>query len=608
MAAIGTEGLSVSIGGAAASGVLLGSVRVVRRLMEVSTGELTIRGAPADVTIPEARDAVEIRDVGADRVIFGGSVRRTRRTVIRGAALIEIRVSCTGHERRFRETALSPADGIRIAKLDTAAEQFEAVVDLLSGEGFSAATPLPDLGDAWGEDLRLQTADEVMRGIARAAGAVFVTSPAKAVSVHLTSALPDSGVTLDAGACAAAQLATDPKNYRTRQYVLSGDIAPLISFVGDGATTEFDLAGRSEAGTVTATAAPSYVGPRSGAGVQVPDGTDIIQWAAAADENVWGDDNVPVYADLTSLEQFAGNNPEFRILAFSDTGRFRLQTHVPPEGVFGRRDLTDEWESSPRAITITAPGLADLVIPGPQNDAATELMDATEPYAWRFPASFYNAMWDGDSLADWIDAIENLSADERSMMQVIFSDAATLAERAKLFIEGIRRLTVDGVLKSLGGENDDWQFEPATQILSTSGSAPPNNDVIRATTSAKRLTEAEEAATVPVDHVERSGIGDIDGALNRPGELLALHASPSERVAAQLTLDNRNHHDIAETVALQAAFASILGVENPDPADEWITATVSIRDEGKLIHYALQIQRDRFETETLEFWRLLRSQ
>ena len=601
MAQIGTEGLSVSIGGAAASGVLLGSVRVVRRLMEVSTGEFTIRGAPANVTIPETRDAVEIRDVGADRVIFGGVVRNARRTVIRGAALIEIRVNCTGHQRRFRETALSLDDGVRIAKLDTAAEQFEAAVDLLSGEGFSVAAPLPDLGGRITDDLRLQTVDEVLRNIARVAGAVFVTSPTKEVSVHLTSALPDSGVTLDAGACEAAQLATDPKNYRSRQYVLSGDIAPLVSFVGDGSTTEFDFHGREEASIVTITAAPSYVGPRSGANVipgSVP-GADVIQWAAPPAATFWNDSNVPVFGDLTPLALIEGQFPEMRVLVFGSSGRFVLWTAIG-----SRNDLNDEWETSPRAITITAPGLADLVIIGPNHPDAMP-MDTTENYEWGIPG--HATMWDGDSLADWIDAVENLSADERSMMQVIYSDAATLAERAKLFIQGIRRLTVDGDLQSLGGENDDWQFDPATQILSTSGSAPPNNHVIRATTSAKRLTEGEEAATVPVDHVERSGIGDIDGALARPAELLALHASPSERVATQLTLDNRNHHDIAETVALQAAFASILGVENPDPADDWITATVSIRDEGKLIHYALQIQRDRFETETLEFWRLLRS-
>ena len=172
----GTQGVSVQFGGAATSGVET-RVRIRRRLNEIGDARLTMIGAPADLTIP-ARTATpwRSRTFNCPACCSAGTSGPRAVEIIDGGELLEVTVPCVGHEQRLQDTIISPADGIRIVQLATAAEQIQEIVKLLEGEGFTTGT-LPDLGDGQTTDMRFKPAYVVLRAIAEAASAVLDCLP-----------------------------------------------------------------------------------------------------------------------------------------------------------------------------------------------------------------------------------------------------------------------------------------------------------------------------------------------------------------------------------------------------------------------------------------------
>ena len=78
-------------------------------------------------------------------------------------------------------------------------------------------------------------------------------------------------------------------------------------------------------------------------------------------------------------------------------------------------DLSDAWEGNAAAITIEAPTLRALVVPGPTNAAATS-QDTSEPYGWNAPVSY------SGGLTQWLTDFRALSSSQKGQAVAVFDD------------------------------------------------------------------------------------------------------------------------------------------------------------------------------------------
>ena len=601
----GTEGLSVQFGGAAASGVET-RARIRRRLNEIGDARLTMIGAPADLTIPEDGDTVTITDVGESRVLFGGNVRTPSVEIIDGGDLLEITVPCVGHEQRLQDTIISPADGIRIVQLATAAEQVQEIVKLLEGEGFTTGA-LPDLG-AYAEDMRFKPAYGVLRAIVEAASAVLIVSPEKEVTAPLLTALPSSGVTLDSTNTTDPRRSVDPKDRRTTQYLIGGVLDRTLAFVGDGSAKAFDLTGTEDPTDIEITlGAPTDVGTT---------GIPAIQFVQ------WGFRTGVSYGDLSALSDPPGDSVLLRRLRIGTAisglttsqklRRIELNTSTTTsETSNNREDLSVGWEDSLRAITIKAPGLEDLVIPGPRA-SGVEDSDASEPYKWIVSQAQADAMYGGAGLEAWKLAIEALSSSERDQMQGIFSDGTTAAEGISLSVRSVSRVTVNNVEvdPAPDDEGSEWRFDlPSQQVIQdAAATALTSSQTLRVGISANRVAEDVVDEDPPVGRVLRAtDVLDSDAILARVVAEREAHTDPAERIRGGIAIGAKLHVDIGQTVAMDTTFAGLLQVDTPAASDTWVLSVVTIQTAGDLLRYSFATQRDRYETESLDYWRELRA-
>ena len=58
---------------------------------------------------------------------------------------------------------------------------------------------------------------------------------------------------------------------------------------------------------------------------------------------------------------------------------------------------------------------------------------------------------------------------------------------------------------------------------------------------------------------------------------------------------------------MDTTFAGLLQVDTPAEGDTWVLSVVSIQTAGNLLKYGFRTQRDRYETESLDYWRELRA-
>ena len=614
MATAGTQGVSVTFGGVATSGVET-RVRIRRRLSEIGDARLTMIGAPADLTIPEDGDTVEITDVGESRVLFGGNVRTPSVEIVDGGELLEIMVPCVGHEQRLQDTIISPADGIRIVQLDTAAEQIEEIVKLLEGEGFTTGT-LPDLGDGYAEDMRFQPAYAVLRAIVEGASAVLIVSPEKEVTAPLLTALPPSGETLNGSNVTDPRRSVDPKDRRTQQYLIGGTLERTLTFLGDGTAKAFDLTGTVDPVDVDVDfPAVSSIEDRPGP-------YQRIRWIVCQQQSIGRETATrgglawEPYRPIPPRRVAFGASTSDRSLevarqrlresgAFCWTCRIRSRQTVAPKTCWkcGKRHR----EQSRCKVN----GLDDLVIPGPNADGV-ELSDDTEIYRWRVSAATAAAMYGGAGLPQWITDFRAAPEADQDSMTAIFSDGTTAAEGISLSVRGVTRVTVDNVEvdPAPDDEGSEWRFDlPSQQLIQdAAATALTSSQTLRVGIRANRVAVDEVDDDPAVGQVTKAtDLVDTDLLLARVLSERESHSDPAERIRGGIAIDAKIHVDIGQTVALDTAFAGLLQVDTPAAADTWVLSVVTIQTAGNLLRYGFSTQRDRYETESLDYWRELRA-
>ena len=595
--------MSVQFGGAATSGVET-RVRIRRRLNEIGDARLTLIGAPADLTIPANGDTVEITDVQLSRVLFGGNVRTPTVEIIDGGELLEVTVPCVGHEQRLQDTIISPEDGIRIVQLATAAEQVQEIVKLLEGEGFTTGT-LPDLGDGQTTDMRFKPAYAVLRAIAEAASAVLVVSPGKEVTAPLLTALPSAGVTLDGNNTTDPRRSVDPKDRRTQQYLIGGALERTLAFVGDGVAKAFDLTGTEDPTDVE---------------IEMPTPATGATGFPAIQRVGWLFQSSVSYGDLSALAATPGNSVLLRQLTIGNPSagpsttegsrRISLLTSTTAaETAQNREDLSGGWEESPRAITASAPGLADCVIPGPAADGV-EADDLGEPYHWTISQAQADAAYADGGLEQWKLDVAALSAADLADLVATFSDGTTAAERISLSVTAVSRVTVSNVEVEVDSDGAEWRFGlPSQQLIQASGAT--------ALTTSQTLRSGFRPTEWPwmrwTKTPRSAGCCGRATCWIRTSSWRAFtaereaHAEPAERIRGGIAIRAKLHVDVGQTVAVDTALAGLLQVDTPAASDTWVLSVVSIQTVGDLLKYGFSTQRDRYETESLDYWRELRA-
>lgn len=157
----------------------------------------------------------------------------------------------------------------------------------------------------------------------------------------------------------------------------------------------------------------------------------------------WADETAGL-GDVSDLRASAGSAHLTSILIRPlANGRVVMQVRetVPGGGAGGGPDLTAAWEQSPHALTLRAPGVSDLVIPGPDH-ASSANRDTTEPYGWRVAAASVAAH------TAWRTAFLALPSAQQQAAQVILDDGGTLAGIARSRIR--TRGALDAVAKQGG--------------------------------------------------------------------------------------------------------------------------------------------------------------
>ena len=99
------------------------------------------------------------------------------------------------------------------------------------------------------------------------------------------------------------------------------------------------------------------------------------------------------------------------------------------ETPFDREDLSTEWATNANAITLRAPTLDDLVLPGPNEpNVPADTDDPTEPYDWRLSHSQWASAYNGSSAADWLSDFDALTAAQQASVTLILDDGVPVAE------------------------------------------------------------------------------------------------------------------------------------------------------------------------------------
>lgn len=542
-----------------------------RRVSEVSTAQFLMRGLPANLAeIPEDGHSVEIKDKQQNRTLFGGTIRSPRYRLLDGGEVMDIDVRCSGHERRFRDHVIASEDAIRISAEPTAQQQVEELVSLLSTEGFTSS--VPGLGARYEGDMRFRTIDSVLRSIMLQAEAIYTVSPDKEVSAVLLSGVRASGFTLDANNTQQASLQIDPKDHRTQQTVIGNSILRSETLDTNGTRTRFRL---GLPGT------PNQVVIQAGDGKQ---GSSVI-WDLTGAHSL----------DALAVQTARSNN--LTRLAISSINSINLDIG---DAATSER-LVPSWEANVAAITISVPGLDDLVLPGPTNPD-NQSTDMSEPYQWQLTAAQAAAAVAG-GLQQWRTDYLALSASARAQTTFNFDDGVTTAEN--IDIRSLSRLTVGGTEQAMGRSNSVYSFDPARQeVIATT--APAASAVVIATYNARNVSISDLGIPESVGRVEQADLPDLDAGEALAEELRVLHSRKAERIGATLSLTNRVHMNPGDTLTIPPAFASALQVDSPDASDVWLITEVRVRGVHDLLQYSVRCQRDRFETPHLEFWREFR--
>ena len=226
--------LRVSVGGRDYSDhVERGDWRIIRRTGVRSEARFRIIAKPGEIVIPSNGEAViATATLGGIVTLFGGYLDEPEIDAYTGTVgLYDLNLQSIGFRARLDDTLLTQLQGIDIVQLATAAEQIEALVAVLSGEGFTSTVTLPADDTPSAEGMRLRHIGPLLDGVASLNNAIPVVSAAKVVSV-VARDLVTGDLHLDETNTELLRVEDSRQNYRTSQVTRGGDLLRTEVFVG----------------------------------------------------------------------------------------------------------------------------------------------------------------------------------------------------------------------------------------------------------------------------------------------------------------------------------------------------------------------------------------
>ena len=119
------------------------------------------------------------------------------------------------------------------------------------------------------------------------------------------------------------------------------------------------------------------------------------------------------YGDLSGLAATPGATVSLGRLQIGSSGLLRMDT------IGG--DLNNEWEThGSAAITLTAPKLTPLKLPGPNAASGLGVRDTANPYVWFVTGAGRSA------IGTWVRGVNRLSAEQRAQITALFDDGRAL--------------------------------------------------------------------------------------------------------------------------------------------------------------------------------------
>ena len=204
--------------------------------IRLSAGETSLAGARIDgrrsqfTRLPRDGDEFEIRAGGEDgTVIFGGYLDEPNPEIL-APDIVSYSLGAVGWRARLDGESISQADGRRIVKLATGGDQIEALVGLVSGEGFTAEVSLDDDVPVR-DDMRFRFAGPLVDHIASVNRAIVVVRPNKKVITRSRSRIVGE-VELDWSILESIKIERSRENFKTSLTVRGGALTQLESHTG----------------------------------------------------------------------------------------------------------------------------------------------------------------------------------------------------------------------------------------------------------------------------------------------------------------------------------------------------------------------------------------
>ena len=226
--------LRVSVGGRDYSDyVERGDWRIIRRTGVRSEARFRVIAKPGEIVIPRNGETViATATLGGIVTLFGGYLDEPEIDAYTGTVgLYDLNLQSIGFRARLDDTLLTQAQGIDIFQKATAAEQIEALVAVLSGEGFTSAVTLPADDTPSAEGMRLRHIGPLLDSVTSLNNAIPVVSAEKVVSV-VARDLVTGDLVLDDTNTELLRVEDSRQNYRTVQVTRGGDLLRTEGFVG----------------------------------------------------------------------------------------------------------------------------------------------------------------------------------------------------------------------------------------------------------------------------------------------------------------------------------------------------------------------------------------
>ena len=142
------------------------------------------------------------------------------------------------------------------------------------------------------------------------------------------------------------------------------------------------------------------------------------------------------FGDLRDLAAVGGEIPLLRFFGLSNLSGLPRTTQLfttestteDPDAVAGP-ELSAAWEGSAVAVTVQAPTLPDLVVPG--SATGETLADSTEPYRWRLSAAQDAAAYahvSSSGINGWINDFRALTAEQQAGVTLILDDGVPVEQ------------------------------------------------------------------------------------------------------------------------------------------------------------------------------------